>query len=171
VVGGVAAPILAASGLLSAAEALYSAYALTCHQWAFRSFFIFGQQAVYAQDHLEALGLDAYRVVGQPGLGWKMAFCERDLAIYVALLVAAVWYARHRNVLGLSLTWFALLSLPMAIDVLTQMYGGRESTWELRLATGVLFGIASAWLLYPRVDAFLKVEPLVRACAPQPPTG
>ncbi len=37
-----------------------------------------------------------------------------------------------------------------ALDGLTQLVGWRESTWELRIATGVLFGIASGWFLYPR---------------------
>jgi uncharacterized membrane protein len=40
----------------------------------------------------------------------------------------------------------------MALDGLTQLAGWRESTWELRLATGLLFGVASGWLLYPRFE-------------------
>src|SRR6266699_7026724 len=42
--GGFAAPVFAAIGLRSAADSLYSTYHLTCHQWAFRSFFLFGSQ-------------------------------------------------------------------------------------------------------------------------------
>jgi len=42
-----------------------------------------------------------------------------------------------------------LLTLPMAWDGLTQMFGLRESTWELRLMTGALFGFASIWFALP----------------------
>ena len=42
--GALAAPVLAALGWRSAADGLYAAYHLTCHQWAFRSFFLFGPQ-------------------------------------------------------------------------------------------------------------------------------
>jgi uncharacterized membrane protein len=175
--GGVAAPLLAALGFVDAADGVYRLYALTCHQWAFRSFFLMGEQAVYARAQLEALGVDPYHAVGESGLGWKMAFCERDLAIYAGLLGAGVWFARHRNIAPLGLGMYALLCVPMAIDAGTQFLGARESTWELRIATGLLFGVASAWLLYPRIDTFLGVEPPVAryaadtACAPLPPRG
>src|ERR1700682_2051648 len=41
----------------------------------------------------------------------------------------------------------------MAIDGFTQLFGWRESTWELRVVTGLLFGLASGWLVLPRLDA------------------
>jgi uncharacterized membrane protein len=40
----------------------------------------------------------------------------------------------------------------MALDGFTQLFGWRESTWELRVITGLLFGFASGWLVYPRFD-------------------
>jgi uncharacterized membrane protein len=43
----------------------------------------------------------------------------------------------------------------MGIDGLTQLPGWRESTWELRTITGLLFGAANVWLLFPRVDALI----------------
>src|SRR5438045_9347773 len=46
--GALAAPVLARLGATQAAEAVYAAYHLTCHQWAFRSFFLFGQQPIYS---------------------------------------------------------------------------------------------------------------------------
>ena len=52
-----------------------------------------------------------------------------------------------------ALLQFAVLVSPMALDGLTQLVGWRESTWELRMATGVLFGLASGWFLYPRLFA------------------
>jgi len=44
----VLAPVLMALGLVSLADLVYSAYTLVCHQWAHRSFFLFGPQATYS---------------------------------------------------------------------------------------------------------------------------
>ncbi len=72
-------------------------------------------------------------------------------------LVCHQWAFRSFFVLGSQATFsfaqFAVLVSPMALDGLTQLVGWRESTWELRIATGVLFGIASGWFLYPRLLA------------------
>ena len=43
----------------------------------------------------------------------------------------------------------------MAMDGFTQLFGWRESSAELRTLTGALFGAASVWLIYPRIDAIL----------------
>ena len=75
--GALAAPGLAFLGWRSAADVLYSVYHLTCHQWAFRSFFLFGDQAVYGREQLEILGRDPFAFIGDSNLGWKLAFCER----------------------------------------------------------------------------------------------
>jgi uncharacterized membrane protein len=152
VAGALAAPVFAAAGWQPAAEALYAAYHLACHQWAFRSFFLFGPQTVYSAQQLSALGVDPFGVTGAPGLGWKMAFCERDLAIYAALLVVGLLYARRRELQPLGFAAYAVLILPIAVDGFTQLFGWRESTWELRVLTGLLFGAASGWLVLPRLE-------------------
>lgn len=153
--GALAAPLLAVVGWRSAADALYAAYHFTCHQWAFRSFFLLGQQpvAVYSQQQLADLGTDPFGFDGNPGLGWKMAFCERDLAIYAGLLVVGLVFARRRDLQPCGFVLYGILILPMAVDGFTQLFGWRESTWELRVVTGLLFGLASAWLVLPRMDA------------------
>jgi uncharacterized membrane protein len=96
--------------------------------------------------------VDLYTFVGDAHMGWKMAFCERNLAIFVGLLALGVAYAAvcGRRLRAASFVQFVVLIAPMALDGLTQLVGWRESTWELRIATGVLFGIASGWFLYPR---------------------
>ena len=149
------APVLMAAGNLDAANAIYSAYHLVCHQWAFRSYFLFGPRSEYGQALGSLIGMDAmYRTVGSPDLGYKVAFCERDVAIYLAVMAAGIAYGRLRDRLPeLGLVGYGLLILPMAIDGFTQLFGWRESTVELRTATGVLFGVASVWLIYPRIDA------------------
>ena len=52
----------------------------------------------------------------------------------------------------LPLWGYALLLVPLAIDGGTQLIGWHESTWPLRLITGVLFGAATVWLAYPYVQ-------------------
>ncbi|MCC6628525.1 MAG: DUF2085 domain-containing protein [Chloroflexi bacterium] len=85
--------------------------------------------------------------------GEPMAICQRDTAIVAAALVAGLLYALLRERLR-SLRWpaFLLLIAPLAIDGLTQLPGWRESTWELRVVTGALFGVAAIWLVYPRLE-------------------
>lgn len=117
------APVLLAQGLAQPASLLYSAYGHVCHQAPERSFFILGQ---------------------------KVAYCQRDTAVYLSVLAAGLAYSfvRHR-VRSLDWRLYCLLVCPMAVDGLTQLLGWRESTWELRSLTGVLFGVASVWLGYP----------------------
>jgi uncharacterized membrane protein len=176
IAGAFAAPVLLLLGAQQAADALFGLYHLTCHQWAFRSFFLFGPQAIFSPEQLHTLGVDPFDFVGQPGLGWKMAFCERDLAIYLAALVVGLAYARNRTLPHMSMTLYVLLILPMALDGFTQIFGWRESTWELRVLTGLLFGGASVWLLYPRFDDAIGTAAPSRqyapdnACAPRLPT-
>jgi uncharacterized membrane protein len=167
--GALAAPVLAVAGWRAAADALYTAYHFTCHQWAFRSFFFFGQQSVYSQQSLSDQGIDPFGFVGSPSLGWKMAFCERDLAIYVGLLIVGLLYARHRTMHPSGFLLYAVLILPMAVDGFTQLFGWRESTWELRVVTGLLFGLASAWLVLPRLDASFGLQEAASKYAPDAP--
>ena len=165
--GAFLAPVLAASGWNDAAQPIYGFYHLLCHQWAFRSFFLFGVQPVYGQDALTALGADPFGFIGNASVGWKMAFCERDLAIYVGLLMVGLYFAGRRTMRPLGFVAYGLLALPMAIDGFTQLFGWRESTWELRVVTGLLFGLASAWLVYPRFDEAIGVAPIRKSYAPE----
>ena len=153
------APVLLALGHDEPANAIYAAYAVVCHQWAFRSYFLFGPHPAYGPGVLSALvgPTEMYGFVGSPELGYKVAFCERDVAIYLAVLLAGLVYGRCRDRLpSLGLAGYALLILPMAVDGFTQLFGWRESTVELRTVTGALFGVASVWLIYPRVDALFE---------------
>jgi uncharacterized membrane protein len=47
----------------------------------------------------------------------------------------------------------------MAIDGFTQLFGWRQSTWELRVITGSLFAVAVAWLIFPRLElGFTEIQ-------------
>lgn len=165
------AAVLMAVGLPDAAAPIYAAYQSVCHQWAFRSYFLFGPELTYGPAALAGLiGREAmYGTLGSPELGYKVAFCQRDVAIYLAVLVGGIAYAARRGrVAPLGLLGYAVLIAPMALDGFTQLFGWRESTVELRTVTGALFGLASVWLIYPRVDDVLgwRPAPSARALAP-----
>lgn len=120
------APLLTASGWGDAGQMLFGAYALACHQLPRRSFFVAGHQ---------------------------VAFCQRDVAIFASIALAGLVYATRRGrVRALGFKTYLLTLVPMAIDGGTQALGWRESTRELRVVTGVLFGITTVWWLYPYIE-------------------
>ena len=124
-----------------------------CHQRPERSFFLFGERVIYSYDELAArLGQDLVpsRYVGNADIGFKIAVCERDVAIYGTMLLVGLlfWFVRNR-LRPLRAREFGLLILPMAVDGLGQLVGLWTSTWVSRVVTGALFGLAAVWLVYP----------------------
>lgn len=121
------APFLASIGHEVPAAAIYLIYQFVCHQAPERSFFLW--------DH-------------------KMAYCQRDAAIYTSILAAGVGFALVRRRLR-PLDWrlYLLLIAPLAVDGTLQLAALYESTWEMRTFTGILFGVATVWLLYPHIEA------------------
>jgi uncharacterized membrane protein len=151
----IVAPLLMAIGQPGLARPIYWMYQAVCHQWPFRSFFLFGADGTYSADQLAATVGDEriWDYVGDPGLGYKMAFCERDLAIVAAGLLMGLLYTRLRRRLAPPhLGLFFGLLLPIAFDGFTQLFGWRESTWEFRVATGALAGAAAVWLIFPYLE-------------------
>jgi uncharacterized membrane protein len=148
------APLLAHTGHTRAADLIHLMFRPLCHQLPERSFFLFGQQWVYSFEELSALlGAVPTRYAGNPVLGFKVAVCQRDVAIYGMMFVAGLLFGLLRRKLKpLSLKAFGLMILPMAIDGLGQLFGLWTSTWGSRLATGALFGLGCVWLAYPHLD-------------------
>jgi uncharacterized membrane protein len=125
------APILISLGLDNVGRLLFESYRITCHQEPERSFFIAGQQ---------------------------MAFCQRDTSIYGAILLGGLAFNGLRQTLRpLRWRYYMVFLTPMAVDGLTQLFGLRESTWELRLFTGVLFGLGTVWLLFPFIEETMVI--------------
>lgn len=156
------APTLMAGGAPQAGRLIYVVYKPACHQLPERSFYLFGPQITYTLDELQSLGLlseddDIFirqRFVGAPGIGYKMALCQRDMALYGGMLVAGLLFGLVRKRLRPLKLWvFGLCLLPMAVDGVTQMLLFRESTWPLRVLTGGLVGVAAVWLLYPHLES------------------
>ena len=192
------APILMKAGADGPARLIYTVYSPVCHQLAFRSWFLFGEQAAYPRtlagtsltSYGEATGLDendlaaARALVGDGRLGFKVALCERDVAIYGGILLGGLIFARVRGrVRPLPVwAWLVFGVLPMAIDGGTQLLSGlpiapagwalRESTPLLRTATGLLFGLLNVWLAYPYLEesmAETRAAVSVKLAGSEPP--
>lgn len=149
------APFLMLWGYSGPASAIYILYRAACHQLPQRSFFIGGPQTTYSEGALSQVTstfpLNNY--LGAPELGFKMAWCERDVAIFLSILLAGLVFALLRRRLpALPFSVYLLLLIPMVVDGGTQVAGWRESTWLLRLLTGFLFGVGTVWLVYPYLD-------------------
>jgi uncharacterized membrane protein len=129
-VGAVIAPLLMACGWESAGRSLFTMYGLICAQNPEHSYFL---------------------------LGYQLAMDQRMVAIYGASLAAGLAFVPLRDRLR-PIPWrlFGLMALPMVVDGFTQLFGWRHSSWELRTATGGLFGAAVVWLMYPFLDRQLS---------------
>lgn len=164
----VLAPVLMAIGQTRTGGLIYTLYRPACHQLPERSFFLFGPRATYSIDELWTLGLlpkpedpiARRELYGAPQVGYKIALCERDMALYGGCAVAGLVFGLVRKRLRpLPLLVYGLCLLPMAIDGGTQLLMFRESNWWLRLSTGALAGISTVWLLYPYLEpAFAEIR-------------
>lgn len=158
------APALARAGLTKPSTLIYSVYSATCHQLPERSYFLFGEQPLYSLSSLETNGLAegqglfqrrAFR--GNELTGYKIAVCQRDVAIYGSVVGAGLLFGMLRGrVHTIGLKFYLVLLIPIALDGLTQLFGLRESNWWLRTVTGALFGGASVWLAYPYIEAAMR---------------
>ncbi|NWJ45607.1 MAG: DUF2085 domain-containing protein [Chloroflexi bacterium] len=89
--------------------------------------------------------------------GHQMGLCQRCLAIYALLGLTGLLFHIIRNRLQpLKLWQYGIFSLPMLIDAFTQLFGWRQSAWELRLLTGGLFAIGTVWYIYPQIEIGMR---------------
>ncbi len=172
------APVLMNAGLPSLARPIYSVYGAVCHQFAFRSWFLFGEQPVYPRTAAGLEGLTPYGeatglgeedlfaardFIGNEQVGYKVAYCQRDVAIYGSMLLfGLVFAATGRKLRALPwYVWVAVGIAPIGLDGFSQllsqlpnftMWAYRESTPLLRTLTGSLFGFITAWFGYPLIE-------------------
>ena len=199
------APILMNAGATGPAKAIYVAYSPMCHQMAFRSFFLFGDQyayprelagtaltpiEAYTDDLAEFQGVTpensggyfaaARAFLGNAEMGYKMALCERDIGIYLFVLIGGLLFAVLRRqgvqIKPLPIIAFIIIGMgPIGLDGFSQLFGYmfqgsdsgligflanifalRESPPWLRTLTGAWFGLTLVWLAYPHVNAGMK---------------
>ncbi len=175
------APTLMKAGATAPAGIIYKAYSFVCHQFAFRSWFLFGEQAVYPRaeakvpgliTYQQATGLNGYDLLaarafeGNPQLGYKVALCERDVAIYGGILLFGLLFAATRRKIKTIhwVIWILVGIIPIGLDGFSQLISQppinliplRESTPFLRALTGFLFGFVTAWFGYPYVEESMQ---------------
>ncbi len=179
------APVLMKSGAELPARVLYTAYSPLCHQLGFRSFFLFGQQAYYPRDaagvagvmtFTEATGLDENNLVearnflGNEQVGYKIALCQRDVAIYISILLFGIVFSlTGRRIKPLHwMAWLLIGIVPIGLDGFSQLFSQigldaiaalipfRESTPLLRVLTGALFGLTTAWFGIPYMEESMR---------------
>jgi len=173
------APALLKVGVTGPANIIYTIYSPLCHQLTFRSWFLFGEQAYYPRQlagltapltYEEISGsqeidvLAARNFLGNEVLGYKVALCQRDVAIYGAILLfGLIFAATGRRIKSFPwYIWLAAALIPMGLDGFSQLPSlmgdtfawapMRESTPLLRTITGFLFGFPTAWYLYPLIE-------------------
>jgi uncharacterized membrane protein len=192
------APVMMETGRTGAGNAIYLIYSTQCHQLPERSFFLFGPQAMYSLDEVRAVWPESNdliglrRFVGNPEMGWKVAWSDRMVAMWTAVWLGGVLYALlGRRLRPLPVWAYLLLILPMAVDGATHFVAdltgpafglgfrdtnawlaaltgnayptafyagdalGSFNSW-MRLLTGALFGLASAWLSLPYLEDYFR---------------
>lgn len=152
------APILMDAGWTTPAKVIYTLYHPACHQRPTRSYFFGGPQVTYTPEELEAAGVEVgpfSRDIGNETVGWKVAFCERDVAIYGTIFVAGLAYGLFRRRLGkwkMRFGYFMIFLVPMGVDGVLQLFSVYESNWVMRTLTGAMFGVGAVLFAYPYVE-------------------
>jgi uncharacterized membrane protein len=120
------APLAMQMGWTSLGHAIYLGFATQCHQLPQRSIFLFGPQAMYSLGEIQS-GWQATnnpmvlrQFIGDADFGWKVAWSDRMVYMYGALLFFGMLYAPlRRRIRPLPIWLFALMLLPMAVDGVT----------------------------------------------------
>jgi uncharacterized membrane protein len=157
-----AAPTFMKIGWEAPANLLYTLYSPMCHQFAFRSIFLFGEQPFYPReiartpwvsyetvirdlpDVTQPRSLDDFSLpfvlssrsfVGNEQLGYKTTLCARDVAIYLALFAGGLIYAATRRRLRPVPLWIYAIAgfMPIALDGFSQLLSYEPfRLWDVR---------------------------------------
>jgi uncharacterized membrane protein len=119
-------PFLSYFGLDGISKQIFYSLHLVCAQIPSHSFYIFGHQ---------------------------LGMCARNFSIYASMFIGSVIFVLSKKRFpGIPWWIWVLMILPLALDGTTQMFGWRESTWELRVITGTLFGLGNVWFALPLIQ-------------------
>lgn len=148
------APVFMQVGWPTAGRAIYTLYSFFCHQLPQRSFFLFGPKPMFSLADLQAFlqstadPIVLRQFIGNDQLGWKVAWSDRMVSMYTAMLpVSWIWYIFRKHLGELPTVGFALLLLPMGLDggshLLSDLaglgQGFRDSNTWLADLTGSVF--------------------------------
>jgi uncharacterized membrane protein len=141
------APVFVEAGWEAGGRAIYTVYTFLCHQLPQRSFFLFGQQPMYELSEIQAVWqntdnpLVLRQFIGNPEMGWKVAWSDRMVSLYTGILLWAIVLGPWRRRLPRLPLWgFLLLALPMVID------GGTHALSDMLGGIGGGFRYDNAWL-------------------------
>jgi len=179
------APLFMHWGWEAPARVVYAIYSPLCHQLGYRSYYLFGARFYYPRyvfQQYTGINPDTYdgflasrAFVGNALIGFKAALCERDVAIYIMMVLAGMifglpgvrgklkplpwwaWILIGIVPIGLDGFWQLFTNYPYttAFPILTQL-PYHESTPFWRSLTGALFGLANIWLAYPYFEASMR---------------
>ena len=148
------APVFMHAGWNTAGRVVYFIYSFFCHQLPERSFFLFGPQLMIPLATFRARGVNTAdmlalrQFVGDPALGWKVAWSDRMISFYGSIWIfALIWHTFRRSARPLPWWLFALLLLPMVVD------GGSHMVSDLA-GLGQGFRDTNAWLAALTAHAF-----------------
>ena len=179
------APVMMKIGWQAPARVIYGGYGFACHQLAYRSFFLFGDQAVYPRASAELAGFTTFGTatgiseddtnaskfaardyLGDEVVGYKTALCQRDIAIYAAILLFGVLFALSGQRIP-ALPWYLWVLVgmgPIGLDGMSQvmsqppfeLFSYRESIPLFRVLTGAVFGFTTAWFALPILEDTMR---------------
>lgn len=149
------APIFMDLGWTTAGNAIYVLYAAQCHQLPQRSFFLFGPRAMVSLGDIQAAWQDTNnpyilrQFIGNPDMGWKVAWSDRMAYMYGSLIPwAALYWPFRKRIRNLPWWGLVLFLLPMAVDGSTHMFS------DLSGGIGGGFRDSNAWLARLTGSAF-----------------
>lgn len=146
------APVLMKAGATLPANIIYTIYKPLCHQFGFRSFFLFGEQAYYPLPEAHIAGVKTFdqitgfvdlhdpvaysrfqarQFIGNNTVGYKMALCERDMGIYGAIVLFGVLFAlTGRRIKPLHwILWLLIGLAPIGLDGFSQLFSQMDWGW------------------------------------------
>lgn len=178
-----AAPVCMELGWEKPGKVIYLFYRQFCHQFAFRSWFLFGIQPYYPkeasgemltyQDMFAKSPNDLFMarsIIGNETAGYKVAICQRDFGMYFTLLLFGLIFSVSKNSIPKVplVIWLVVGVLPLGVDGLTQLSSTgwnlfnlismRESTPLIRTLTGGLFGFFSGWYIFPSFENSFRIN-------------
>lgn len=159
------APVFMNVGWKTAGDGLYFFYSFLCHQLPERSYFLFGTKFTYSLPEIQSAWQNNISdpmmlrmFVGNPQMGWKVAWSDRMVSMYSSIWVfGLLWYPLRRHLPRLPFWGLVLFLLPMALDGTSHLIsdfagidqGFREANlWLVLLTHNALpstFYIGNAW--------------------------
>jgi uncharacterized membrane protein len=143
------APVLMWRGQEGLGRLIYALYSLFCHQLPERSWFLFGRSFTYMPAEIERVtgaGGDFFalrRFIGDPAMGWKLAWSDRMVSFYGGWLLFGLVYGIVRRCRpawrGLRWQTAVLMLTPMTVDGITHLI---SDMWGV----GQGFRDSNAWL-------------------------